>query len=298
MLHLHSYLKLSLVLLLISGFTLSYLSCNSSDKNDKDANSKVSKSTKDNTCTVWPGDADNNGVVEISDILSIGLMYGQKGNKRDSVSIKFKGQKATKWGESLPNKANIAHTDCNGDGTINSADTSAIIQNIDSLHQEDVSPSLPITEKTSLTLDVVSKGKCDRSSSPKCSKITFKMNLDDIKNLYGASFALKYDNTTIDSIISTKLNSTCLDKKGNDFISILKHDNDKNEVYVGLTRTNPEAGDVPCGSLGNITMEIMEFDDGNGPFFKLSSDTSSNLISSLNKRKITFSSIENLNINE
>ena len=127
------------------------------------------------------------------------------------------------------------------------------------------------------------------------------MNLDDIKNLYGASFALKYDNTRIDSIISTKLNSTCLDKKGNDFISILKHDNDKNELYVGLTSINPEAGDVPCGSLGNITMEIMEFDDDDEDKDKLLfelGNTSSNLVSSLKDTIITFSSIDKLNINE
>ena len=300
MLHLHSYLKLSLVLLLISSFTLSYLSCNHSDKNDKDANSKALKSTTDNTCMVWPGDADNNGVVEIADILSIGLMYGQKGNKRKSANLNYKGQIADKWNKSLLNGADIAHTDCNGDGTINSADTKAIVQNMNKPPHKNNSGPFPITGKTALTLNVVSKTPGDKGKC-RCSKIEIDMNVNNLDTLYGASFALKYDNTRIDSIISTKLNSTCLDKKGNDFISILKHDNDKNELYVGLTSINPEAGDVPCGSLGNITMEIMEFDDDDEDKDKLLfelGNTSSNLVSSLKDTIITFSSIDKLNINE
>ncbi len=68
---------------------------------------------------VWPGDANQNGVVNNVDLLPLGLAYNFFGPARDSIDADFEEQTAVPWNFSFPNGANFANADCNGDGLIN-----------------------------------------------------------------------------------------------------------------------------------------------------------------------------------
>jgi hypothetical protein len=78
---------------------------------------------------VWPGDANNDLVVDNDDILTLGLYHGLSGSARDSVSNLWIGHSSTDWVDTIYNGANLKYSDCNGDGVINDADTVAIVLN-------------------------------------------------------------------------------------------------------------------------------------------------------------------------
>ncbi len=75
---------------------------------------------------VWPGDADENGRVDMSDLLTIGHKLGETGNVRayDDASTWF-GQHAEDWNYSGYG-AGIQYSDANGDGVITAGDVDVI----------------------------------------------------------------------------------------------------------------------------------------------------------------------------
>ncbi len=75
--------------------------------------------------TVYPGDANNDGTVDVRDVLPLGLYYGKSGPSRAGASLSW-GAQTVAFGWS-PDAA--AYADCNGDGVVNAADVAGIIQN-------------------------------------------------------------------------------------------------------------------------------------------------------------------------
>ncbi len=67
--------------------------------------------------TVWPGDTNNNGVVNQADVLPLGLYWNKTGPARANRSTQWQGQAAAPW-----NPANATYADANGDGVVNQAD--------------------------------------------------------------------------------------------------------------------------------------------------------------------------------
>jgi len=71
--------------------------------------------------TVWPGDTDNDGVVNQNDVLPLGFQWGQTGPARDSTGCTFKGRVAAAW----PTQA-ATYADANGDGVVDQGDVLCI----------------------------------------------------------------------------------------------------------------------------------------------------------------------------
>ena len=77
-----------------------------------------------NPC-VWAGDADNNGIVDIRDVLCIGMAMGEDGNVRSGGSTAWYGQHSTQW-EQNAGPVNLKYIDTDGNGIVSNADTAAI----------------------------------------------------------------------------------------------------------------------------------------------------------------------------
>lgn len=78
---------------------------------------------------VWPGDTDDDALVNNVDLLNIGLAYGTVGVPRDSQTNAWNGYFADDWTMTFPNGLNTKYADANGDGIVDASDTMAIIQN-------------------------------------------------------------------------------------------------------------------------------------------------------------------------
>ncbi|MEZ4886245.1 MAG: choice-of-anchor L domain-containing protein [Chitinophagales bacterium] len=84
---------------------------------------------------VYPGDADDNGKVNMFDLFAIGQHFGKSGFARNTISNKWQGFGVYDWSETQANGKNIKYIDCNGDGEIGFKDTVALVYNFD-LHQK------------------------------------------------------------------------------------------------------------------------------------------------------------------
>lgn len=86
--------------------------------------------------SVWPGDADHNGVADNNDLLPIGTAYGLNGIARVDQSIVWTAHAATNWGVQFLSGENTKHADCDGNGVIDANDTTAILTNFGLVHSK------------------------------------------------------------------------------------------------------------------------------------------------------------------
>ncbi len=79
---------------------------------------------------VWPGDANVDGLVNHQDLLNIGLGFGRMGPLRAGASLSWEGQFSAPWEQLTPgSQLDYKFADTNGDGLLDEADLTAILQN-------------------------------------------------------------------------------------------------------------------------------------------------------------------------
>ncbi|MEL6864079.1 MAG: T9SS type A sorting domain-containing protein, partial [Bacteroidota bacterium] len=99
---------------------------------------------------VWSGDANNDGTVDIQDLLPIGYCVGEVGRDRPNGSTEWFGQYSSNWnGRISQTQVNLKYVDTNGDGFITAADTTALSQHYGFTHNltpspDPVSSNLPL----------------------------------------------------------------------------------------------------------------------------------------------------------
>ena len=82
-----------------------------------------------NSETVYPGDTNNDGLVDAWDILPIGIHFLTQGSARNSSSISWSAQRVTPWEE-----IEATYADANGDGIVDEKDVVAIGFNYGETH--------------------------------------------------------------------------------------------------------------------------------------------------------------------
>ncbi|MCH8557362.1 MAG: T9SS type A sorting domain-containing protein, partial [Balneolia bacterium] len=98
--------------------------------------------------TVWPGDTNNDGVVNEEDVLPLAIYWNQAGPARENASVEWTGQQAEVWN---PVAATFADTD--GSGLINQTDLLAIGLNFGEMHGEQVFNADPVNSATISSLN-------------------------------------------------------------------------------------------------------------------------------------------------
>jgi hypothetical protein len=85
--------------------------------------------------SVWPGDANNDKIVNLYDPLYVALAYGDSGPARPGATTTWTGQACNNWANSFPlSGVNHKHADCDGDGTVGASDFAPIISNYGNVH--------------------------------------------------------------------------------------------------------------------------------------------------------------------
>ena len=82
---------------------------------------------------VYPGDADNNGIVNELDILPIGIYFHELGPQRENISYDWNGSFVEPW-----NTPAATYADANGDGVIDHLDVVGIGINWSNLHENGI----------------------------------------------------------------------------------------------------------------------------------------------------------------
>ena len=149
------------------------------------------------TDCVWPGDANEDGLVNHYDLLSIGMAYGDTGPGRSSISRSWTCHTSSDWAGYIWG-SNAKHIDCMGDGTVNKADTSAILRNYSQTHnksgkftgtEDDEAPIITVLfpEDTAYIGDTIH------------ASIWLGTALAPVDSIYGLAFNILYDNTLVDT---------------------------------------------------------------------------------------------------
>ncbi len=87
-----------------------------------------------NDC-VWPGDVDNDGKVDVADLLPIGKFFGKVGAARTNNTDSWLGLSAEDWAyDQSEYDANLKHVDADGNGVIGELDSLEVLKNYGNTH--------------------------------------------------------------------------------------------------------------------------------------------------------------------
>ncbi|HNR19005.1 MAG TPA: T9SS type A sorting domain-containing protein [Bacteroidia bacterium] len=187
--------------------------------------------------SVWPGDANNDGVANNVDILPIGIGYGTLGIARPNATINWQAENNLNWTDTLAGGTNYKHIDCNGDGIIADDDTIAILQNFGLTHPLRVTQRLQNITDPPLYFDIIvdTVGTSQQLDIP----LYFGTSTIPADSIYGMAFTVNYDTSLVKAdSVQIGFSPSWLGTTGSDLIYISKNDTQNGKLYVGVTRIN------------------------------------------------------------
>lgn len=203
---------------------------------------------------VWPGDSDNDGIVNVKDIMPLGLYFNEekKESSRIMGSIHWHGQYAQDWGEGSVDKK---HSDCNGDGIINRLDKAAIKTNYSRANYKLETP--PELDENGPLISL----KSNKDSVFTGETVTYEIYLGNeyksADSIYGLSLSLRHNYLIIPHQIEiiAKFDSSWFGKDSLDLMSIYK--STENGVDIGLVRTDKQ-NRSGYGKIGEIYVNFSD----------------------------------------
>ncbi len=232
---------------------------------------------------IWPGDVNNNGVVNAADLLFLGPNYNAIGPARKAVSIAWQSEVLSiAWPQtSAVPGLDLAFVDCNGDGRVDEADVDAIKENFGRTHNTGtgkvdevpegvpgISPSFKIPEGITIF--------------PNSKEIVIPFSLGDssiaVENLRGLSFVVKLDEEGFNvQTASFEFDSTgWLPVSKEESISFDKiiptGRSGPGDLAVAYTKINnsPSSG---SGFIGNLTIQTGFVIEDDLPDFRITIDS-------------------------
>ena len=211
---------------------------------------------------VWPGDADNDLVANNNDILDIGLYYGSTGGLRPNANLSWTAQPAPFWTNTKANGYNEKHDDCNGDGTIDASDTTAVIQNYSLVHPPYKLMSVNMTG-TPLTIDIVQDTVSNSGTAN--IKVSLGTATSPANNIYGIALTLSIDTTIVAKDSTTMdVSNSWIAAGSTPFLNNVIENYPNGEIDIALCRTNHtningygEVADLSVTMKDDISGKIM-----------------------------------------
>ncbi len=187
--------------------------------------------------SVWPGDADHNGIADNNDLLPIGVAYGLGGPVRTNGSIVWQAEACQDWGLQLLSGANAKHVDCNGNGTINADDTLAIVQNFGLTHAK--KEDQPAAWRAGIPgLNIVLSKDTVRAGDTLVASIQLGDASMPVSNIYGLAFTYNYDALVVDTTKTEVLYPSSWLATTSERITIIKDFKTTSQIKTAVTRIN------------------------------------------------------------
>lgn len=211
---------------------------------------------------VWPGDINNNGLVNHVDLLYLGVAYTDEGDPRNQQLNSWNGflLPNTPWDTDYLNGLNYSYADCNGDGAVNIFDYLVIEDNYGLVHgeiEEDTAPdaSIALDPQISFGIDNIFIGEGQEVS------LILRLGTDDnpVAAFHGLAFTLEYNMDYIEegSISFEFLDNWIEPEEGHPILSIQKNNATGNSTEIAVTKTNgvSESGSGAVGILSFIIID-------------------------------------------
>ncbi|MFN7119480.1 MAG: T9SS type A sorting domain-containing protein [Saprospiraceae bacterium] len=212
--------------------------------------------------TVWPGDVNNNGVVNGVDLLYWGVAFGSTGPSRATLSTDWEGVPLRSlWTQNFPNGINYAFADCNGNGIVDEDDFDDAIEDNFGLTQGTLRPDGYANTQTATaprlrlqpSATVVGFG----------ATVNIGLSLDDaampISDFYGIALKMSYSTGILegDDGPDFELAENSWIAAGNGLVQDLFVDNNgQGQADLSITRTNQVTVPVAPGDIGQLSIVI------------------------------------------
>ena len=190
--------------------------------------------------TVWPGDANNDGIVNQEDVLPVGFYWGLDGPAREGGSTTWTGQRCTPWTVGA-----AVYSDGTGDGVVNIGDVDPILANWGQSH-EGAASTLPVGSKPSDASIRVQVEEHD-PSEPFCANLV----VSEGAALFGVALGFTYyaDKVEVDSV-----------KQGGlwdeDVVFVSRDDPSAGKVGIGISRKAGQTDGTETGILVRVWMRL------------------------------------------
>lgn len=211
---------------------------------------------------VWPGDTNNDGVVDVGDLLTIGQAMGAIGTPRLAGSnTGWSAQYSEDWTADL-NGLNLKHIDANGDQVISHLDTQVVMQNMGLQHR--LQPQQIDFTPFELSL----RGPLEAEPGDLISLDIMAGNSDVvIIDLGGFRFPFNYDNNTIDGAsVGISFEEDGWISYDSPILSISTNDPENGRLDAAVTRTSgrPVSGYGRVGKLDVVIIDLGGFREAPG----------------------------------
>ena len=209
-----------------------------------------------NDC-VFPGDANDDGLVNIFDILNLGIGFNKLGEVRPNADINPVLQAAFDWGFATFFDLDFKHIDCDGNGIVNATDYEAIDQNyqrVTTAKEFEIDATLPEVSLVFPANTITINPNQTEISIP--GNLVVGANSISVDNLYGIALAVDYDKALIREVKTTYDSTSFL---GNtDILARKKLLAEEGQVAYGITRTN-QIGVNGAGDIAELAF-ILDLD--------------------------------------
>ena len=208
---------------------------------------------------LWPGDINDNGIVNGKDVLRWGYANGAtgparllgNGNSWNPINV------GLPWSRNFPGETNFSYGDCDGSGEIDLDDVRGpITKHFGETHgilQPDYCPVG--TEDNAPQLQLVA----DKATYSKGARIDLEIRLgtEDIPTVdfYGITFQLKYNRDLIrpGAVTYTPAENGWYDPSGTSSYTFFQNQANSGDIELAVTRTNQEGMDG-YGVLGHLSL--------------------------------------------
>jgi hypothetical protein len=206
---------------------------------------------------VWPGDADNNSVVNHYDLLYLGLGMGHSYIARAELADQWKGVESQDWPDATGTRAvNFKNLDMDGNGSIELADTAVLIQYWgEKTNQYDgrdayVFPSTPDSVAVQTGLGI----EADTLSSGTAVKVPLSLSAN---GLQGLAFSISYDPNRLATAPRFEAANSWLGEPGANLIAMQKDFPGQRRLDIALTRLDGQAAQG-SGEIGHLVLHFKD----------------------------------------
>lgn len=197
---------------------------------------------------VYPGDFNQNGLVEISDLLYWGLAFEETGAERPDATTNWDSQDCVEW-QNFVNGINNKHQDANGDGIVDQQDIEVFIQNYDrgNINNSNNQSNSPVK----YVLEPINSVKAGDEIT-----ITYDLKVESLINqsitAHGLACNINFNDLPVNSI-TVDFDNTCLNQT--EHLSI--YDIDRNELNIAITKIDRSI-EVCDNNVARLTIIVVE----------------------------------------
>jgi hypothetical protein len=204
---------------------------------------------------VWPGDTNFDGIVNMEDLLPLGLEMGEVGKPRQDVDFgNWYGQFAPDWSALFnPNPINSKHIDADGDSIITAQDTIAISQFYGRTHS--------LTPSNVPFYDFVIRLDGDVFADPgDLVELDLYVGTQETPatDIYGFTFPFEYNPALFrPESVKVEFDNNSWYSYNSPILHMSRNDREKGKVETGITRTSGVAA-TGFGKIGTVSFIVTD----------------------------------------